>query len=172
MRIAIPLGIAGGRTWIRTTDLFLIRQAELPAHLNPRSAVLSQGTTRTAAICRENQRRFSQGVPTRAIADRAFGLQNDCSRGQQHGGAGHRGIRRWTESDAASTTPHRSCEAPCHRLVRTPVRGFRYCGASLGSRYAEMAHCAHFGVRNRPACVGWLGGSTRDIRASCCREPA
>jgi len=35
----------------------------------------------TVAICSENQGPVSQRVPTKAIADQAFGLQNGCSVG-------------------------------------------------------------------------------------------
>jgi hypothetical protein len=35
------LQMTGGRTWIRTTDLFLIRQAEWPAHLSPGKPIVS-----------------------------------------------------------------------------------------------------------------------------------
>jgi hypothetical protein len=75
------LQIAGGRTWIRTRDLFLIRQAESPAHLGPKSNGPSQGATRTVAISREDQSPTSQRFTTKPIADRTFGLQNDCSGG-------------------------------------------------------------------------------------------
>ena len=36
------------------------------------------------AICSENQGPVSQRIPTKAVADRAFGLQNDCSGGVSH----------------------------------------------------------------------------------------
>jgi hypothetical protein len=74
------LRVTGGRTWIRTTDLFPIRQAVWPAHLGPGKPRASQAVTRTVSICRETLGPNSQRVPTRAIADRAFGLQIDCRR--------------------------------------------------------------------------------------------
>jgi len=52
--------------------------------MGPERCVWSQEITRTVAICSENLSPLSQRVPTKAIANRAFGLQNDCS-----GGVGH-----------------------------------------------------------------------------------
>jgi hypothetical protein len=75
---AISLQVAGGRTWIRTTDLFLIRQAEEPAYLGPRRTTSSQAVTRTVCICSEDLETLPRVVPTKPIVDRAFGLQNDC----------------------------------------------------------------------------------------------
>jgi hypothetical protein len=51
----------------------------------------SQGATRTEAICSENQKIVSQRVPTKAIVDRPFGLQNDCRGRRQPRHAGHAG---------------------------------------------------------------------------------
>ena len=50
--------IAGGRTWIRTRDLFLIRQARLPVQMDPGKPSESQAVTRTVAICSEIWGRF------------------------------------------------------------------------------------------------------------------
>src|SRR5665647_2351803 len=48
--------------------------------MGPERCVWPQAVTRTVTICSENQGPVSQRVPTKAIADRAFGLQNDCRR--------------------------------------------------------------------------------------------
>ena len=52
------------------------QQVDCPAHLGPRERGRSQGVPRTLPICRAILKLISQGVPTRAIADRGFGLQN------------------------------------------------------------------------------------------------
>ena len=141
MRIAISLEIAGGRTWIRTTDLFLIRQAEQPAHLDPRRPGPSPGTTITAAICSENERLVSQGVPTKAIADRGFGLQNDCRRDRRWGGAPRRSTRDCEEPWRASPRP-----GPHETLV--PPFAVRQ--QSAHSRQFNM-HRGHGAVRLGPS---------------------
>src|SRR5665647_1167156 len=53
--------------------------------MNPEKPSKSQAVTRTVAICSEILEPVSQRIPTKPIADRAFGLQNGCRRGVSRG---------------------------------------------------------------------------------------